>query len=228
MDIIAYHCYLSTIESGQKNEGADVRGTVSTYMIPEVKKMIAQADGRPVVVSEMGTFAFAKSAESETAQKDYRSRIFAAEAAVELFNAGAKGYGLWIYNCYLHNYYTMLSYATNDRNRIVPDEMNYYPSALIMKHLPGGTDIVYSELEGCEDDYKHVWATAGVRPDGKSTILLVNDGNEPTKVSLKGSEGKQYHCYFVDPDHTDNIYSDGIVTDDVVIRANSIVALVEE
>jgi hypothetical protein len=122
----------------------------------------------------------------------------------------------------------MLSYATNDRNRIVPDEMNYYPSALIMKHLPGGTDIVYSELEGCEDDYKHVWATAGVRPDGKSTILLVNDGNEPAKVSLKGSEGKQYHCYFVDPDHTDNIYSDGVVTDDVVIRANSIVALVEE
>ena len=43
MDIIAYHCYLSTIESGQKNEGADVRGTVSTYMIPEGIVLVAVA-----------------------------------------------------------------------------------------------------------------------------------------------------------------------------------------
>jgi hypothetical protein len=229
MDIIGYHCYLATIESGQKNAGADVRGTVSTYMIPEVKKMIAQADGRPVIVSEMGTFAFAKSAESETAQKDYRSRIFAAEAAIELFNAGAKGYGLWTYNCYLHNYYTMLSYSKSDANKMIPDEVNYYPSALVMKHLPGGTDIAATEMVGCEDgDYPHVWATAGVRPDGTTAILLVNDGNEPTEVTLHGTQGKTYRYYFVDPEHTDNIYDDGVVSDKVLIRANSIVALVEE
>ena len=227
MDIIGYHCYLATIESGQKIEGTDVRGTVSSYLIPEVIKMIEQAGDRPVVVSELGTFAFAAGEES---QKDYRSRIFAAEAAIELFNAGAKGYGLWTYNCYLHNYYTMLSYAKGDTNRLIPDEVNYYPSALIMKYLPGGTDIVATTVEGCEDgDYPHVWATAGIRPDGTTAILLVNDGNEPTQVTLKGTEGKTYRYYFVDPEHTDNIYDDGVVSGDkVVIRANSIVALVEE
>jgi alpha-galactosidase len=227
MDIIGYHCYLATIESGQKQEGTSVNGTVSSYLIPEVKKMIAQADGRPVVVSELGTFAFSKG--NEEGDKDYRSRIFAAESAIELFNAGAKGYGLWVYNCYLHNYYTMLSYSKNNRYQLIPDEMNYYPSALIMKYLPGGTDIVASTLDGCEDDaYKHVWATVGVRPDGKSTILLVNDGDEPTQVTLEGTQGKQYRYYYVDPEHTDNIYEEDTVSDKVVMRPNSIVALVEE
>ncbi len=228
MDIIGYHVYLATAESGEKEEGTDVRGTVSTYIVPQVQQMIAQAGDRPVVVSELGTFAFSKDSAGESAAKDYRSRIFAAEAAIELFNCGAKGYGLWVYNCYLHSYYTMLSYDKNDANRLIPDEINYYPSSLIMKHLPGGTDIVASEVEGCEDEYKHVWATAGVRPDGSSAILLVNDGDDPAQITLDGTDGKTYTCYFVDPDHTDNIYEDGIVTDTVLLRPNSIVALVEK
>ncbi len=228
MDIIGYHVYLATVESGEKVEGNDVRGTVSSYIIPQVENMIEQADGRPVVVSELGTFAFSGSKSSEESGKDYMTRIFAAEAAIELLNCGAKGYGLWIYNCYLHNYYTMLSYAANDPNRIIPDEINYYPSSLIMKHLPGGTDIVASEVVGCEDSYKHVWATAGIRPDGTSAILLVNDGAEPAKLTLEGTEGKQYKYYYVDADHTDNIYEDGTVTGEVLLRPYSIVVLVEE
>lgn len=228
MDIIGYHVYLATVESGDKVEGNDVRGTVSTYIIPEVKKMIAQSDGRPVVVSELGTFAFSGSASSEESGKDYMTRIFAAEAAIELFNCGAKGYGLWIYNCYLHKYYTMLSYDPKDSNRLIPDKVNYYPSSLIMKHLPGGTDIVTSEVVGCEDDYKHVWAAAGVRPDGTSAILLVNDGAEPAQLTLNGTDGRQYSYYYVDADHTDNIYEDTDVTDTVLLRPYSIVVLVEK
>jgi hypothetical protein len=123
----------------------------------------------------------------------------------------------------------MLSYSKSDANKMIPDEVNYYPSALVMKHLPGGTDIAATEMVGCEDgDYPHVWATAGVRPDGTTAILLVNDGDEPTEVTLHGTQGKTYRYYFVDPEHTDNIYDDGVVNDKVLIRANSIVALVEE
>jgi hypothetical protein len=182
-----------------------------------------------VIVSELGTFAFQNSAENESSQKDFRTRLFAAEAAIELFNCGAKGYGLWTYNCYLHNYYTMLDYDSKDRYRLIPDDVNYYPSALIMKYLPGGTDIVASEIEGCADEkYQHVWATVGVRPDTASTILLVNDGDEPAQITLKGTEGAKYRYYFVDAEHTDNIYEDGEVTDYVVLRPNSIVVLIEE
>ncbi|MBR5797865.1 MAG: hypothetical protein IKY29_02820 [Clostridia bacterium] len=229
MDIIGYHCYLATLESGQRNEGVDIRGTVSTYMIPLVEQMIKQAGDRPVIVSELGTFAFNNSAENESSPKDFRTRLFAAEAAIELFNCGAKGYGLWTYNCYLHNYYTMLEYDSADRYRLIPDDVNYYPSALIMKYLPGGTDIVASEIEGCADEkYQHVWATVGIRPDTASTILLVNDGDEPAQITLKGAEGAKYRYYFVDAEHTDNIYEDGEVTDYVVLRPNSIVVLIEE
>lgn len=229
MDIIGYHCYLATLESGQRDEGVDIRGTVSTYMIPLVEQMIKQAGDRPVIVSELGTFAFKNSAADESSKKDYRTRIFAAEAAIELFNCGAKGYGLWTYNCHSHNYYTMLDYDSKDRNRLIPDEINYYPSALIMKYLPGGTDIVSTMLEGCADEtYQHVWATAGLRPDGSSAILMVNDGDEPALIELEGAYGRQYRCYFVDPNHTNNIFDDGEVGDSVVLRPNSIVVLVEE
>lgn len=229
MDLIGYHCYLATLESGQRDEGVDIRGTVSTYMIPLVKRMIEQSGDRPVLVSELGTFAFKNSAADESSKKDFRTRLFAAEAAIELFNCGAKGYGLWTYNCYLHNYYTMLDYDSKDRNRLIPDAVNYYPSALIMKYLPGGTDIVASEIEGCADEkYQHVWATVGIRPDSASAILLVNDGDEPAQITLKGTEGAKYRYYFVDAEHTDDIYEDGEVTDYVVLRPNSIVVLIEE
>ena len=225
MDIFSLHMYLATVESGAKVAGTDVRGTVSTYTIPEVQRLLKQAGDKPLVIGELGTFAF-NNANAEGSKKNYMTRILAAESAIELFNAGVKGYGLWIYNCYLHNYYTMLDYDKNNMYHIVPDDVNYYPSALIMKYLPGGTDIVETEVTGCEDSYKHVWACAGIRPDGGKSILIVNDGEEPTEVALSG--GETYTCYFVDPDHTDNIYEDGTVTDSLIMRPYSIAVLTDK
>ncbi len=225
MDIFSLHMYLATVESGAKVAGTDVRGTVSSYTIPEVQRLLKQAGDKPLVIGELGTFAF-NDANAEGSKKNYMSRILAAESAIELFNAGVKGYGLWIYNCYLHNYYTMLDYDPNDSHRIIPDDVNYYPSSLIIKYLPGGTDIVETEVTGCEDSYKHVWACAGIRPDGGKTILIVNDGEEAAEVSLSGKE--TYQCFFVDPEHTGNIYEDGTVTDTLVLRPYSIVVLTDK
>ncbi len=225
MDIFSLHMYLATVESGAKVAGTDVRGTVSSYTIPEVQRLLKQAGDKPLVIGELGTFAF-NDANAEGSRKNYMTRILAAESAIELFNAGVKGYGLWIYNCYLHNYYTMLDYDANDKYHIVPDDVNYYPSSLIIKYLPGGTDIVETEVTGCEDTYKHVWACAGLRPDGGRSILMVNDGEEPTEVTLSGSE--TYHCFFVDPDHTDNIYDGGEVTGSLVMNPYSIVVLTDK
>ena len=225
MDIFSLHMYLATVESGAKVAGTDVRGTVSTYTIPEVQKILKQAGDKPLVIGELGTFAF-NDKNAEGSKKNYMTRILAAESAIELFNAGVKGYGLWVYNCYLHSYYTMLDYDKNDPNHIVPDDVNYYPSALTMRYLPGGTNIVETEVTGCEDSYKHVWACAGIRPDGGKSILLVNDGEEPTEISISGSE--TYHSFFVDSEHTDNIYDGGEVSDTLVMNPYSIVVLTDK
>ncbi len=227
MDLYSLHWYLSTIESGEMVGSNDVRGVISGHLIPEVERLLEQAGDKPLVLGELGTFAFQQGDGPDgRAIKDYRTRLFAAEAAIEIFNAGVKGYGLWIYNCYYHSYHTMLDFDPKDPQRIVPDKQYFYPSALIMKYLPGGTDIVESAVTGCEDSYKHVWACAGVRPDGGKSILLVNDGDDAAEITLPG--GVTYQCFTVDPDHTDKIYEEGAVTDTLVMRPDSIVVLTDK
>jgi len=227
MDIISEHMYLSTTESARKIAGNDVRGKVSTYAIKDLKKMVEQANGRPVVWGEIGTFAF-QDKSSESSSKNYLSRIFAAEAAIEGFNNGLAGYGLWIYNCYYHNYYTMLAYDPSNKYRIVPDEVNYWPSALIMSALPGGSDILASEVEGCATAYPHVWACVGKKPGGKLSVLLVNDGGKAATLALEGFGGRIFSCSYVTPDSCDRISQDKDVRSKIVLRPDSIVVLTEK
>lgn len=228
MDLISEHMYLSTIESGRKNQGNDVRGKVSTYALSDLKKMVGQAEGRPVVWGELGTFAFLESGKGgETSAKNYLTSIFAAEAAIEGFNNGLAGYGLWIYNCYYHNYFTMLAYDATDIHRIIPDRTNFYPSALVMSAFPGGTDILASEVEGCRTAYPHVWACVGKKPDGKLSILLVNDGKDAAALSISGLEGINFSYSYVTPDTSDRISSDKDLKKKVYLRPDSIVLLSE-
>ena len=228
MDIYSLHWYHSTVESGEMIGKNDVRGVISEHLIPEVKRLVEQAGDKPLILGELGTFAFQQGDGPDgRAIKDYRTRIFAAEAAIQLFNAGVKGYGLWIYNCYYHSYHTMLDYDPSDPQRIVPDKQYFYPSALIMKYLPSGTDIISSEVIDCDDDYRHVWACVGIRPDGKQTILAVNEGTDSASLTLEGLGSTKYDCWFVDPEHTDHIYYDGPVTNTTLLRPNSIVVLTE-
>jgi len=234
MDSVAIHHYQSTLESGEAlpSRVAGTQGTItSRFMKDLVLPTLDMAGERPVFVAELGTFSFCdNNTSSEGSSKHYGLPLFNAEASCIMFNSGVKGYGLWDYNTVIHPYFTMLAIDEEDPKRFVPDSMNYYPNALMMKYLPNGTDIVSSEIVGAElDGKRRVFATIGVRGD-ETTVLLVNDSDESAEITVSGvSTEKPYTYWYVEKDHTDQIYTEGSARLDeeqeVYLRPRSITVL---
>lgn len=109
----------------------------------------------------------------------------------------------------------------------LPGELNL-TNSIGLPAFPRGTDILSSEVTGCEKRYRHVWACAGRKPDGKISILLVNDGLEKASLELKGLEGKTFSYSYVVERITNQISKEADVSDTVNLSANSIVVLTEK
>lgn len=230
MDIFSVHHYVSTIEAGPQT--SRMQGTIQSRLIKDfVAPAIRLAGNRPVILGELGTFAYAPETGSvEYGAKDIRLPIFNAEAATAIFNAGAKGYGLWAYNTVIHTYFSMLDYDVNNKYAFVPDSINYYPTALMIKYIPSGMNIVSNSISGCTlNNKQRVFATVGEK-NGQITILLVNDSEEPAKVTISGiNTSKRFYYHYICKDKTDRIYPGGNfkITNNtnVALRPQSIVAL---
>lgn len=230
MDILSLHHYVSTIEAGPAS--SRTQGTINNRLIKDfLKPAVELAGNRPVVVGELGTFAYAnETGQVEHSAKTHKLPIFNAEAATAVLNNGAKGYGLWVYNTINHPYFTMLDYDPDERQRFVPDSTNYYPTALMLKYLPAGTNIVQNAMAGCTlNGVQRVFATVGVK-NAQTSILLVNDSDEPVKVKISGVDtSKRYNYHFVSGNKTDRIYPGGSLdlskTSEVALRPQSITVL---
>lgn len=209
MDILSLHHYVSTIDAGPV--GGNIQGTISSRLIKDfVKPIIELAGQKPLILSELGTFAYADPNDIERSAKTIKLPLFNAEAVTAILNAGVKGYGLWNYNCHLHEHFSMLKPKIDDLSVLIPDDVNFYPSSLIIKYFLSGTDIVESSVSGFTiNGQQRVFATVGCMDD-ESTILLVNDSDEPARMRIRGADGsKPYRMHYVCSGKTDRIYPGG-------------------
>lgn len=210
MDILSIHHYVSTIEAGPVTNR--MQGTIQSRLIKDfVAPAVAKAGERPVVIGELGTFAYTQPTGSvEQGDKNFMLPIFNAEAATALYNAGAKGYGLWVYNTIIHPYFTMLDLSDDKPKRLIPDKINFFPSALAMKYLAKGTDIVKSVITDCElNSAQRVFAVAGVKGNNM-TILLVNDSEEAAEIQISGIDSEIiFNRYSVTSERSDRILNEG-------------------
>ena len=213
MDLISQHFYPKTMDG----------------LRADVEKVVSKIGKRPYIAGEMGYLVL------QAEKKDFGLSLFNAGQIAEFFNGGGKGYGLWEYNMFYKGkseeaYWSMLQADPENEYNLIPDKVNFYPSSLMMKYLPGGTNIVSNTRSGCSKGGKQqVYATVGVK-GGQTTILMCNQANEPAHVSINGVDtSKTYRCHYVTDKKCDRIYPGGSYdlgkTKTVSLRPKSIMVL---
>ncbi|MBQ4152731.1 MAG: hypothetical protein IJD11_00115 [Oscillospiraceae bacterium] len=171
--------------------------------------MVQAAKGRPTFGGEIGIQAY--NGEGLT----FKLPLFNAMQVCEMWNNGLKGYGLWDYNtCGTEldtwDHYNMLITDPNGYYNLIPSPVNFYPSALIVKYIQGGSNIVSNTLQGCAINGEQQVYTTVATKGGQTTILLVNQSNQVANVSISGiDKSKKYQCHYVTEYQTDRIYPGG-------------------
>ena len=212
--------------------------SVSTHFYPKtvseainigatVKKMVDASGGRPTFAGEMGIQLW------EDNGPTFKLPLVNAMMACGMFNNGLKGYGIWDYNTCMkgkESYWNLLELNPDQAYELIPSKVNFYPSALMIKYLPSGTNIVSNTLQGCVvNGEAQVTATVGTK-NGQTTILLVNQSSQAAAVSISGiDKSKKYQCHYVTEGKTDRIYPgdtyDMKLVKKVCLRPNSITVL---
>jgi hypothetical protein len=206
IDVISLHDYHSIFGHQEDLQIPRAHGTILDYTI--AKRLLpaleqtreGDSDGQvePFVVGEFGTFAISRG-DTEADDTRHEQRLHSAEGFIQLMNHGAKAVAFWVHNNNHHAYWRMLTFDENDRRHFVPQPENCYPLALAMKHIPSGSDIVHSQVEGCADADGHprVFLTVAQK-GGDITLLWVNDSEAAARVTISGLRaGRALHHHQV-------------------------------
>lgn len=231
VDIISLHEYWSSMEfeRDMPNAGDTItQGQNEKFLFPALRQKNTGGRERMVIFGEKGSFAYGGNVEATP--KDFRLRLNYAEAMTMSYNEGVKAIGGWIYNFPAHTHYTMLKESRDHLMRLEPDSHNFYPMSLMTKYIKQGSNIVESTMAGCKDSLaQRVFASVAVKGEN-ITILMVNDSDEPAKVTIKGiNKSKTYNYVYVADGRHDKLYINEdympVSNESVFIRPKSIIVL---
>ncbi len=202
MDIVSCHDYWSCFDY-EDPLPPRAQGTIKSFSeekengpAMEQIKEYCRTHGRediPFVIGELGAFAYSG---KETDPASFKQRLHSAEYTARAFNNGVKAVAFWVYNTNYHSAWRLITFDEN--GNFCPDPVSYYPLALTMRYIPGGSHVFETRVTGCRDPQgaQRVWC-CGARKGKNTTLLVVNDG-EAADIALPAGFDGLRHLYVTD------------------------------
>jgi hypothetical protein len=181
VDILAHHDYLGYSDYHRVDRGSPMSRAAAAYaaLLPKAS--------RPVAVTEFGNMG---NGSSDVTGDDaiYSGSLSACRLVIEGLNSGVAGFLRWEFKPYGVSWQNFGALTTlSQRHQFEPYRPVFFPHALLCHAATKGSDILQTTTRGGLDEnaVPRVAAAALHQRDTGLAILLLNDGFQPKKATLR-------------------------------------------
>ena len=181
VDILAHHDYIGFADYHRIDRGVPIGGARNPYI------KLGKLGKRPVAVTELGNMGNgAEDVAGDAAV--WAGSLSTARLVVEGINAGVAGFLRWEFKPYGVSWQNFGALTSLDKEHLfAPYRPVFFPHALLCRTAERGSSILQTTVAGGRDEngIPRVTCATLFHRDTGLAVLLVNDGFQPKKVTLR-------------------------------------------